>query len=113
MHYNFNDVPEYNLKRTDTKISKNKNSLSLIITKQNNTTIKIKIDNKTTLEKIPIETLEYTLVSKSPLWWILNYKESKNHMFEDKGSNSEEICKKFSTYNFTDHKEELIILLQK
>ena len=115
IHCNFNNVSEYNLKRTETKTTKNKNYLKLIVTKQNDDTIiKIKIDNETTLEKIPVEVLEYTLVSKSPLWWILNYyKESKNHMSKDKGSNSKKIRERFSTYNLINYKEELIILLKK
>ena len=110
LHCNFNDVEEYGLERTDKNVKKNKIKLLL---KKENESIKIKIDDITTIENIPKEILEYTFSSKNPLEWILEfYKESKNKI-SDSSSDDEHIQEKFSTYKFEEYKEQIIILLNK
>ena len=110
LHCNFNDVSEYGLKRTE-KISK-KNNVRLSLKKEKDYS-KIIIDDKTTLQSVPNEIFEYTFGSKNPLEWILEfYKKSKNKI-SDSSSDDESVRKKFSTYKFEDHKEEVITLLNK
>ncbi len=115
MHCNFNNQNEYGLKRIDKSVKKNKIKLSFKeeIQKNEKPKIRIILDDITTLEDIPTEVLEYTFESKNPLWWILScYKENKNYLKKDY-SNDESILKKFNTYKFEDHKEEVISLLNK
>ena len=110
LHCNFNNVTKYGLQRIDKNIKNNKIRLQL---KKEKERIRIIIDDATTLENIPKEVYEYTLGSKNPLEWILEfYKESK-HEISPESSNDEKIRKKFNTYKFADHKEELITLLNK
>ena len=118
LHCNFNDQKEYGLKRIDKVVKKNEIKLSLkkeIETVKDTKTSKIRIiiDDITTLDNIPNEVLEYTFESQSPLWWILTYyKEKKNHI-SDESSDDESVRKRFNTYKFEDHKEEVITLLNK
>jgi predicted helicase len=115
IHCNFNDQKEYGLKRIDKNVKKNKIKLSFKeeIQKNEKSKIRIVLDDITTLEDIPTEVLDYTFESKNPLWWILAcYKENKNYLKKDY-SNDESILKKFNTYKFEDHKEEVIVLLNK
>ena len=110
LHCDFNEVKEYGLKRIDKIAKKNKNKLLL---KKEKDDIKILIDNITTLENVPKEILEYKLGAKNPVEWILEfYKESKNKI-SDSSSDDESIQEKFSAYKFEEHKEEVIILLNK
>lgn len=110
LHCNFNDVKEYGLKRTD-KIAK-KNKVRLLLKKEKDN-IKIIIDDITTMENVPKEIFEYTLGSKNPLQWILEfYKESKNQI-SNSSSDDESIRKRFNTYKFEEHKEQVITLLNK
>ncbi len=111
LHCDFNNSTEYPLKRIDKKVIKNAVKLSLKREKDGN---KIIIDSITTLTGIPDEVFEYVLGPKNPLVWVLYfYKEKKNWMSKKRGSNDEEIRERFSTYRFTDHKEEVITLLKK
>jgi len=110
LHNNFNDVKEYGLKITDKIAEKNKVRLLLQKEKDN---IKIKIDDITTIENVPKEIFEYTFGSKNPIQWILEfYKESKNEISKD-SSDDESVRKRFSTYKFEEHKEQVITLLNK
>jgi len=110
LHCNFNDVKEYGLKRTD-KIAK-KNQVRLLLRKEKDK-IKIIIDDITIMENVPKEIFEYTLGSKNPLQWVLEfYKESKNQI-SNSSSDDESIRKRFTAYKFEEYKEQVIILLDK
>ena len=110
LHSNFHDVKEYDLVRIDKKTTKNKARLSIKTNKQN---IKVVIDDATTLENIPLEVMDWTFESKTPLAWILEfYKESKNQL-RINSCNDYKIRKRFNTYRFEDHKEEVITLLKR
>ena len=106
LHCNFNDIHEYELKREDTYVKKNQIRLSL---KDD----EILIDNITILKGIPKEIFDYKLGSINPLEWILKYYKDSKNQISNRSSNDENICKKFNTYKFEDHKEELIMLLKK
>ncbi len=114
LHSNFEHVEEYDLYRVDRHVRKNRTSLQLKTEETDRgTTIKIIIDDSTTLEGVPSEVLEYTIESKNPLEWILEfYKESKNQIQEE-SCNDKAVRDRFNTYNFADHKEDLITLLRK
>ncbi len=110
IHCNFMNAKEYGLKRIDKNTSKN--SPRLVLKKDNNNT-KILIDEQTILENIPNDVFEYEFNGRTPLHWILlAYKEKQNKM-SSKSCNDENIRNKFNTYQFADHKEELITLLEK
>lgn len=110
LHCNFNNVREYGLRRTD-KIAK-KNKIKLLLKKEKDN-IRIIIDDITILENVPKEIFEYTIGSKNPIQWILEfYKESKNQI-SDSSSDDESVRKRFNTYNFEEHKEQVITLLDK
>lgn len=114
LHCNFDDVEEYGLKRIDKPIKNNNVRLQLKTEKTHNGVfVKAMIDDSTTLENIPTEILEYVISSKNPLEWIFEfYKESKNYISK-KSSDDEEARKRFNTYMFADHKEEVITLLNR
>ena len=120
LHVGFEDVEPYPLKRIDKKTTRNSTKLNIKKPKKiekeqedSSESTKIIIDDKTTLEGIPKETLQYKFSSKCALEWILEfYKESKNIVTE-KSCNDPKVMKKFNTYKFTDHKEHVIDLLQK
>ena len=114
LHCNFESAKEYNLYRVDRHIRKNGTKLQLK-TKETDrgVVIKIVIDDSTTLEGVPVEVLEYTIGSKNPLEWVLGfYKESKNQI-QKESCNDKAVRDRFNTYNFADHKEDLITLLRK
>ena len=109
LHCNFNNAKEYDLYRVDKKNTRNNTRLSF---KKNKNNIKIVIDDATIIEGIPLSVLDWTFKSKTPLEWILEfYKESKNQIKPD-SSDDVEIRKRFNTYSFEDHKEEVITLLR-
>ena len=120
LHVGFKDVEPYPLKRIDKKTTRNNTKLNLkkskkIEREQENSSesIEIIIDDKTILAEIPKEALQYKFSSKCALEWILKfYKESKN-MVTEESCNNLEVMKKFNTYKFADHKEQVIDLLQK
>ena len=110
LHCNFDKAKEYELERVDKTVKKNNIKLQLKKEKEN---IRIIIDDNTTLENIPKEIYQYTLGSKNSLQWVLEfYKESKHEISKD-SSDDEQVRKRFNTYKFSDHKEELITLLNK
>lgn len=110
LHCEFNNADEYNLQRIDKKMSK---STSQLLFKKEKGSITIVMDNMTTLKNIPYEITNWTFKSKTPIEWILNfYKESKNRI-RSQSCDDEKIRKKFSTYSFDDHKEEVITLLKR
>ena len=110
IHCDFMDTKEYKLKRTDKHTKKNHARLLL---KKNKDNTKIVIDEQTILENIPNEVFEYEFNGRTPLHWILlTYKEVKNKI-SPTSCNDKKIREKFNTYNFADHKEELITLLKK
>ena len=112
-HCGFNRAKEYNLKRIDKKTTKNTPRLSFKVSKQTPKKITIVIDDATTLEGVPYDILEWTFKSKTPLGIILDfYKESKNQI-KAESCDDEKIRKKFSTYRFSDYKEEVITLLRR
>ena len=113
-HCNFNNAKEFGLRQIDKPTKNSKVRLQLKTEKKNKGVfIKIIIDNSTTLEGIPEEVLEYVVGSKNPLEWILEfYKEPKNQI-SSKSSNDEGVQKRFNTYKFADHKEEVITLLNR
>ena len=114
LHCNFDTVEEYNLDRVDRHVKKNRTRLQLKTEETDNgAAIKIVVDDDTTLEGIPKEVLEYTIGSRNPLEWILEfYKESKNQIQEESCSDKA-VRDRFNTYKFADHKEDLITLLKK
>ncbi|MEJ7823410.1 MAG: type ISP restriction/modification enzyme, partial [Chitinophagaceae bacterium] len=66
----------------------------------------IVIDGYTELIGIPKDAWDYELGNRSALEWVLDqYKEKK--------PSDPTIAEKFNTYKFSDHKEEVITLLQK
>ena len=110
LHSKFGEVEEYNLQRADKKTTRNTPKLSF---KRGKNAIRIVIDDATTLEGIPLDVLEWTFKSKTPLEIILDYyKESKNRI-KPESCNDKKIRDKFSTYRFRDHKEEVIELLKR
>ena len=113
-HCNFENVKEYNLYRVDKHVKKNRTRLQLKTEKTDKcTVIKIVIDDSTTLEGVPREVLKYVIESRNPLEWILEfYKESKNQIQEE-SCNDKAVRDRFNTYNFADHKEDLITLLKR
>ena len=118
IHVGFESAEPYPLKRTDKKSNKNRTRLILESKNQNDKDfnpklLKIIIDEETTLEGIPDEATQYTFSSKSALGWILCYYKELKHTLTDKSCNDEKIRKKFNTYNFADHKEHVIDLLQR
>ena len=116
----FEDVEPYPLKRIDKKTTRNSTKLNIKKPKKiekeqkdSSESTKIIIDDKTVLEGMPKEALQYKFSSKCALEWILEfYKESKNIVTE-KSCNDPKVMKKFNTYKFADHKEHVIDLLQK
>ena len=114
IHVGFEDTKSYLLKRIEKNTSKNKTRLILKKPKnEKSEQLKIIIDDKTTLENVPDEALQYKFSSKCALEWILEfYKESKN-MISDKSCDDPQIKERFNTYKFADHKEYVIDLLQK
>lgn len=114
MHCNFSNAKEYGLKRIDKSAKNNRARLQLKTEKGNKgVSVKIIIDDSTTLEDIPEEVLEYVIGLKNPLEWILEfYKESKNQI-STRSSNDDEVRKRFNTYKFADHKEAVITLLNR
>ena len=121
MHVKFESAQPCQLKRIDKKT--NNVEIKLQLKKRKKKCVEtlpcdsedkiIIIDNKTTLEGIPSEALEYKFSSKCALEWILEfYKESKNTI-SDKSCDDPKIQEKFNTYKFSDHKEHVIDLLQK
>ena len=121
MHVKFESAQPYPLKRIDKKT--NKVEVKLQLKKRKKKCVEtlpcdsenkiIIIDNKTTLEGIPAEALEYKFSSKCALEWILEfYKESKNTI-SDKSCDDPKVREKFSTYKFVDYKEHVIDLLQR
>ena len=110
LHCNYSDADEYDLQRIDKKAPKNVTRLAF---KQEKESVTIVIDDATTLKGIPLEVLNWTFKSKTPLEWVLSfYKESKNHIRPQSSSNKK-IREKFSTYRFSDSKEEVIVLLRR
>ena len=116
LHVNFEDVKPYPLERINKKTSKNNARLKLQEPSKSDNTIKLPkiiIDDKTTLDGIPNDALQYKFSSKCALEWILEfYKESKN-VIRKESCIDLKIREKFSTYKFADHKEHVIDLLQK
>lgn len=110
LHCKFGEVGEYNLQRVDKKTTRNTVKLSF---KRGKNAIKIIIDDATTLEGIPLDVLEWTFKSKTPLEIILDYyKESKNRI-KSESCDDKKIREKFSSYCFKDHKEEVIEILKR
>ena len=114
LHCNFDVAQEYNFIRTDRRVKKNSTRLKLRTEEtEKETTVEIVIDDTTTLKGVPKEVLEYKIGSRNPLEWVLEfYKESKNQIKED-SSNDKAVRDRFNTYKFTNHKEDLINLLQR
>ena len=114
MHVEFEDAKPYPLKRMEKNTSMNKTRLIFKKPKKDESeSLKILIDNQTTLEGIPEEVLEYKFSSKCALEWILDfYKESKNRI-SDKSCNESQIRERFNKYKFADYKEKVIDLLQR
>ena len=114
LHCNFDTAEEYNFDRVDSNTRKNRTRLRLKTEETDkNIAIKIVIDDFTTLEGVPKEVLEYTIGSRNPLEWILEfYKESKNQIKEE-SCNDKAVRDRLNTYKFADHKKELITLLSK
>ena len=109
LHCNFDNVKEYDLERIDVTTHK-KDSLLTMKTKDE---LIIVIDHATTLKNIPNDVLEYSLEGRNPLKWILDLHKQKINELRDNDSNDKSIQKKFNTYNFADHKEDVITLLKK
>lgn len=110
LHCKFDEVKKYNLLRVDKETKKNTPELAF---KKGKNAIRVVIDSVTTLEGVPRDVLEWTFKSKTPLEIILDfYKESKNKM-KPESCDDENIRKRFSTYSFADHKEEVIDLLKR
>ena len=110
LHCDYNNADEYDLQRIDKKVTKNEPRLSF---KQEKDGVIIIIDDATMLRGIPREIMDWTFKSKTPLEWVLTfYKEAKNHI-RPQSSSSKKIREKFSTYRFSDSKEEVIVLLKR
>ena len=109
LHCDFNSAKEYDLQRVTTKLPKSDVPLSF---KKNEKDITIVIDNSTLLKGIPLDVLEWTFKSKTPLEWILDcYKDAKNKI-KPQSCNDKKIRERFNTYRFMDYKEEVILLLK-
>ena len=109
LHCHFDKSEKYNFKRIDKTIKNNKTKLKL---DEENGKFNIILDDKTILKNISKDMLKYTLGPKNPLEWVLGcYKDKKNKLTPKYGSNDEMIRKKFNTYEFNEHKEKIITLL--
>ena len=64
------------------------------------------LDSKTTLTGVPTEAWEYRLGSRSALEWVLD-------QYKEKTPRDPTIREHFNTYRFSDHKEQVIDLLQR
>ena len=98
------------IRRDNESVKSNARKLVLKLDKK---TGKIIVDNMTTLEGIPLSVIKWMLKSKTPLEWVLEfYKDSKNKI-KPSSSDDENIRKEFTTYKFSDHKEQVIKLLDR
>lgn len=110
LHCDFDSAKEFNLQRVNKKSVKNEPRLAFIKDEKH---ISIVLDDVTTLNGVPLEILEWTFKSKTPLEWILDfYKESKNRI-KPESCDDEKVRDRFNTYRFNDHKEEVITLLKR
>ena len=110
LHCDFDSVKEFNLQRFDKKSMKNELKLSF---SKGEKDISVVLDSVTTLNGVPLDVLEWTFKSKTPLEWILDfYKDSKNRI-KPESCDDEKIRDRFSMYQFKDHKEEVITLLKR
>jgi len=110
LHCNFDSVKKYDLQRVTTKLPNNDTPLSF---KENKKDITIVIDSTTLLRGVPLDVLEWTFKSKTPLEWILDYYKDTKNKIKPQSCNDEKIRKKFNTYRFSDYKEDVIVLLKR
>ena len=110
LHCNFDSVKKYELQRVTTKLP---NSYTPLSFKKNKKDITIIIDNSTLLKGVPLDVLEWTFKSKTPLEWILDYYKDTKNKIKPQSCNDEKIRKKFNTYRFSDYKEDVIVLLKR
>lgn len=104
LHIGFEVVRPFNLKRTETKDAKASRIKAVL--KADKVGGRIILDAETTLSNIPSIAWDYKLGNRSALEWILDqYKESK--------PKDPTIREKFNTYQFSDHKENVIDLLMR
>ena len=110
LHYKFNEAEQYDLRRIDKNTTK---SMPRLLFKKDKNSIRLVIDDATTLDGVPYDVLQWTFKSKTPLEIILDfYKESKNRI-KPESCNDKKIRERFSTYSFRDYKEEVIVLLKR
>ena len=110
LHCGFGKSQEYDLCRVDKKVQKNTTRLSF---KQDKNDVRIVVDDVTTIVGVPLSVLHWTLKCKTPLEWLLEFYKEKKNLIGSKSSDSLDVRRKFDTYCFQDHKEELITLLRR
>lgn len=110
LHYKFNEAEQYDLRRVDKNTTK---SMPRLLFKKDKNSIRLVIDDATTLDGVPYNVLQWTFKSKTPLEIVLDfYKESKNRI-KPESCDDKKIRERFSTYSFRDYKEEVIVLLKR
>ncbi|MBV5311525.1 type ISP restriction/modification enzyme, partial [Chromatium okenii] len=63
-------------------------------------------DNVTTLTEIPPQAWQYQLGNRSALEWVLD-------QYKEKTPKDLTLCEQFNSYRFTEHKEQIIELLDR
>jgi predicted helicase len=100
-HAYFEQVKPFGLKRIDRPDETQKCKL-----KADKVMGTIEIDNITTLEEIPPQAWQYQLGNRSALEWVLD-------QYKEKTPKDLTLCEQFNSYRFTEHKEQIIELLDR
>jgi predicted helicase len=104
LHLNYARAEPYKLTKKETKIEEDrKNTIKLKTDKKLGNII---IDDKTVLQGIPKQAWEYKLGNRSALEWILD-------QYKEKTPKDPTIKKDFNNYQFKDHKDYVIDLIQR
>ncbi|MBU2055002.1 MAG: Eco57I restriction-modification methylase domain-containing protein, partial [Proteobacteria bacterium] len=107
LHLRYEKADLYPLKRIDKKPEAGKPPLIVKpILKADRGNGAIQLDSATTLHGVPPAVWEYRLGNRSAIEWILEYHKERK-------PKDPTVRKKFDTYRFADHKEQVIDLLQR
>lgn len=105
LHIFYETAALYPLRRED-KPLKNPSAKPKVKLKADKTAGKIEIDEITTLHDVPAQVWMYLLGNRSALEWVLD-------QYKEKTPSDKTILEKFNSYQFTDYKEFVIMLLQR
>ncbi len=105
LHLDFENCKPYPLERRDNKKT---NSLRALLRADKSAENRgsIRIDEKTSLHGVPSIAWEYQLNGRSPMEWVLN-------QYKPKKIKDQSVAEMFDSYDFAEHKETVIALLQK